>query len=120
MRTRFKRAKNTLRPYVQWGLIICELIAFGVTLVGFTPGNPFIDRDLALRVAVALASFGVVAVAIFAKWDDDRPLNLTQMGEVQQEAKNQASQLDAVHPLNETQKDQVKREAIVNALIFGD
>ncbi len=120
MRPRLKRVKNTLRPYVQWALIIFESIAFGVTLVGFTPGNPFLDRDMALRIAVAAASFGVVAVAIFAKWDDDRPLNLTQMGEVQQEAKNQASLLDETRPLNETQKDQVKREAIVNALIFGD
>ena len=120
MKARIRTIKNKLRPYVQWTLIVSEAVAFAVALAGFLPSVPLLDSDTAFRIAVAIASGGVVLVAIFARWDDDRPLNQTQLGQVQEEATARASELDAENPLNETQREEVEREATVKALLFGD
>lgn len=120
MKVRIRTIKNRFRPYVQWTLIVSEAVAFAVALAGLFPTIPLLDSDTAFRVAVAIASGGVVLVAIFARWDDDRPLNQTQLGEVQEEATARASKLDEESPLNETQREEVQREATVKALLMGD
>ena len=120
MKARIRTIKNKLRPYVQWTLIVSEAMAFVVALAGLFPFVPILDGDTAFRVAVAIASGGVVLVAIFARWDDDRPLNQTQLGQVQEEAIDKASKLDEESPLNDIQKEEVKRESMVNALLMGD
>lgn len=73
-----------LRSVVQWVFIGCELVAFVVAVLGLVPGVPtFLSNDVALRVAIAFASFGVFLVAIFNKLDDDRMFGPLQMYQLQ-------------------------------------
>ena len=73
-----------LRSVVQWIFIGCEFVAFVVAVLGLVPGVPtFLSNDVTLRVAIALASFGVFLVAVFNKLDDDRLFGPLQMYQLQ-------------------------------------